>query len=201
MALKLAPKPVHPFLAEYRKLPVDFSQPHIRNLGGNYDAEILFLCEELTQTEYDNGVPMSDPQEHRVYSHLLGEAGFDLNEDFLVVPFMRYGKKPKKDNTSGTKDLVRTLFATGKFRVCVCMGISPFGFTFAGGRKTHARSIIGNVMFLPELNTRPVYVLPGSQFLCPNESVWREVNYAKEVAKNIHACAVKLRELLKTRIK
>jgi hypothetical protein len=198
--MKVVSKTVHPYLRDFRKLPVDFSQPHIRNLAGNYDAKLLFLCEELTLSEYESGVPLSDANEHRVYCSLLSSAGFDLHEDFLVVPFMRFGKKPRKDSTMGIKDYVCSLFATGQFRACICMGISPFAFTFAGGRKTHARSIIGNLMFMPELGSRPVYVLPGSAFLCPNESVWREVSYAKEVAQNIVARAEKLKELLNTRI-
>lgn len=203
MRIKLKPSaPVHPILAKFRALPVDEKKPpFIRNLAGNYSADLLLLCEQLTENEYRDGAPLSDPQEHRVWCSIVEGAGYDLSKDFLVVPFTRNGTKASKASTAGTREFVIDLFKTGQFRACVCMGMGPFAYTFAGGRKTHARSIIGNPMFLPELGSRPVFVLPGSEFLCPAEGAWREINFAKEKLAHISAIAVKLRELLKTRIK
>lgn len=196
-----AVKPVHPILAAFRELSVDPMQSNIRNLAGNYDSDILFLCEPLTETEYSNKCPMSDPEAHRVYLNVLQQAGFDVLRDTLVLPFQRFGTKPKKENTDGISTLVTRIFKGGEFKVCVCMGMLPFAYTFAGGRKTHARSMIGNLMFLPQLSGKPVFVLPSSDGLIPKDGSWREANYAKECAARLHSSALKFKELLKSRIK
>jgi len=101
----------------------------------------------------------------RVYANILAEAGFDMERDFLVMPYSRFGSKPNKASTKDTFPLLHEWLPQLNVKCIAVLGMTAFGHTFAGGRKTHAKSIIGKPMYLPEMHSLPVFVLPDSTLM------------------------------------
>lgn len=192
--------PVPPFVAAYRLLSGPPDAPMLTTMRGNLKAEMLLLCEHPTEEEYKANVPFSG-QRARVYEAIMQEAGVSIDKHFLVLPYSRFGPKPNKASTHDTLPfLVKHLDST-KIKLIVVIGMHAFGFTFAGGRKTHARSIIGNPMFLPQIGTRAVFVMPDTSMLENLSSDdFREMKRAEEKARQIHNLTLNLCAFAKNKL-
>lgn len=192
--------PVHPFVAAYRRLPGPPDVPMITTLRGNLDAPMLLLCEHPTPEEFEANVPFSGPLA-RTYAAILEEAGINVDRHFLVMPFSRFGPKANKASTHDTLPFLQANLKHTKVKCVVVIGMTAFGFTFAGGRKTHARSIIGNPMFLPQIDTRAVYVLPNSALLADLGSEdFRAMKKAEEMVQTIVNLTLNLKVFVTDRL-
>ena len=191
--------PPHPFIAKYQALPVPANVKAITNVWGSLSAKALILAEHPTVDEIDNNLAFTSVAARVYHRAMLADTGFtDLSEDFIVIPFSRFnvgrGSKPSKASTEHTfeflKDAVPSLT---NLRCTVRIGMTSFGFTFAGGRRTHARSIIGNPMFLPQLYTLPVVVLPDTSLVVPDDpDNWRAARLAKDKMVQIQNLTINL---------
>jgi uracil-DNA glycosylase len=184
----------HPFLMAYRSLPYPSETAVLTTMRGSLKAKMLLLAEHPTAEEYEANVPFSGAHA-RTYCAILAEAGFDSDRDFLVMPFSRFGPKPNKASTQDTLPFLQKHLDSTGIKCVVVIGMNAFGFTFAGGRKTHARSIIGNPMFMPHLGTRAVYVLPDTTLLedLGNEEEFKLKKRAEDKAHWIHRSTLNLR--------
>lgn len=185
---------IHPFVAAYRRLSFPTDQEVLTTMRGSLKAELLLLCEHPTQEEYDNNVPFSGLTAH-VYNSIFQECDLALDYHFLVMPFSRFGPKPNKASTKDTLPFLVEHLDQTNVKCVVVIGMTVFGFTFAGGRKTHARSIIGNPMFLPQIGTRPVFVLPDSTLLEDVSSTnFKAMKRAEEKVRVIYNLTLNLRK-------
>ncbi len=183
--MKLPPKPTNPILAAWRKLPVPEDEPAITNLAGNFHAPMLLLADHPTDQELANNAPFtSDVAEQYMRGMSLCDQ-IDFRTDFLIVPFSRFGPKANKASTEHTFQFIKDILPLTKVKCVVVIGMNAFGFTFAGGRKTHARSIIGNPMYLPQIYTVPVFVMPDMQYILPHKDDWKAIRFAKEKLHSI----------------
>lgn len=197
--MKIVRPKVHPFLAEFKKLPPPRTGPHITNLRGNIRAPLLLLCEHPTLLELEENVPFAD-MPSRIMSSLLNQAGFECEEHFLIMPHSRFGPKPSKASTCDTLPMLQR-HLPDYVKGVVCLGMPAFGFTFAGGRKTHAQTIIGNPMYIPRLRTLPVFVLPGSELLLETSSDdYRLRNKAMEKAEQFLNLSLNLFKFCQTKL-
>lgn len=143
-------------------------------------------------------MPFSDSAA-RSYWAILDQAGFEA-DDFLIVPYSRFGAKPNKASTVDMLPFLQEHLPP-TVRCVVCMGMPAFGFTFAGGRKTHAQTILGNPMYLPKLRTLPVYVLPGTELLLEVSSAdYRLRIKALERAEALYNLTLNLRKFCQTKL-
>lgn len=199
--MKLPQKPSHPFLAAFRALPVPDDLPAIRALRGNMNAPLLLLAEHPTEEDYFAEAPfVSDAA--KCFCYLLHQADLDTDEHFLVMPFSRFGPKPNKASTEATLPFLRRYLDETNVKCVVTVGMEPFGFTFAGGRKTHSRSIIGNPMYLPYIGTRPVFVMPDTSLLLETSSAdFRTARKANDKAQEVLNLAARLRTFAVEKLK
>lgn len=181
--MKIIPKKapaVHPILQLYRNLPWPEKLPTLTNLAGSYNAKMLLLCDHPTPDEFTANVPFCGDAAQNYMNAVASTERIDPRSDFLIVPHSRFGKKANKASTLHTFDFVKELLLISKIQCVVCTGITSFGFTFAGGRRTHARSVIGNPMFLPQIYTVPVFVMHDTQFILPDPQSFRDVRFARD---------------------
>lgn len=173
--------------------------PVITRLRGSPDAEVLLLAEHPTEEEYANNVPWCD-QAAITYCQIMEQQ--DINTDkFLVMPFSRFGAKPNKASTEWCLPLLKEHLPHSPVKCVVVIGMHAFGFTFAGGRKTHAKTIIGNPMYLPYIGTLPVFVMPDSSLLLEqNSDDFRMAQAARKKAEIVFGVAGKLRNFLTNRL-
>ena len=191
-------KKVHPFVEAYRRLWSPEGEPCITNIAGSIHAPILLLAEHPTEAEYDANTPIASPG-GQVYSAIFNEAGFDLGRDFLILSFSRFGKKANKASTKDTFPFLLEHITGTSVRCVAMIGMEAFSHVFAGGRKTHARSIIGQPMYLPQLHSLPVFVLPDTTFIhSVDEKNWRLVNLCKDKQMRIFEHVKNLKKFVDT---
>lgn len=193
--MKIIRPTVHPFLQEFKRLPRPKTGECLTNLRGSFSAQVLLLCEHPTELELANNAPFTDTAAV-MYCSIINSAGFSHEDNFLIVPYSRFGKKPSKASTVDTLPFLQRHMPE-HIRCVVCVGMSAFGFVFAGGRKTHAQTILGNPMYIPRLRTLPVYVLPDSSLLLDATSEdYRMRNKAVEKGQFIYDLTLNLKKFL-----
>lgn len=164
--------------------------PCITRLRGNARAELMLLMDHPEEDDFTNNVPGTGPL-GSMYLQILAEAGFDIEKDLLLIPHSRFGAKPNKDSTRETLAFVQLVQEELPKKIVVCMGMTPFSHVFAGGRKTHWSSIIGNPMWIPSVKAY-VYVLPGTEFLACDPDDFKTVKMRDKQVQSIFAHATKL---------
>lgn len=201
--MKIIPNPqpiLRPgFLEEFQQLPRPKTGGCITNLRGTLTAPLLLLCEHPTPLELEANAPFCDLSA-KMYCSMLDQLGFDHEKNFLIVPHSRFGIKPNKASTTDMLPFLQAHLPQ-RIKCIVCVGIASFGFTFSGGRKTHAQTIIGNPMYLPKLRTLPVYVLPDSALLAlATANDWREKQRGMEHAEKLQNLMLNLKSFVEEKL-
>lgn len=191
------------FAAAFRELPVPPPKkgkdpvPSMRNLIGSMQCRILVIGPHPTANEMANGVPFSDNESDFFYTSMKDALGMK-DDDFLLMPCSYFGAKA---SAASTKEILpflnRNVPHLLKLKLIVCAGMEPFSYVFAAGRKTHARTVIGNVMYMPFLRNLPVFVLPDAHRMFPNDpDNWKDMNFANDNREAFVKLLEKLSKLL-----
>ena len=174
------------FAEGFRSLPVPAPKKGkevtvMRNVVGSTQCRILVIGPHPTHNEMSNGVPFSDNQSDYFYSSMRDSLGFP-DDDFLLMPCSYFGAKASAASTKEVLPfLVRVVPTLPRLKHIVCAGMEPFSYVFAAGRKTHARTVIGNVMEMPFLHHKPVFVLPDPSRMFPTDpDSWKDMNFAND---------------------
>lgn len=164
--------------------------PCITRLRGNVKSDIVLLMDHPEEDDFNNNVPGTGPLS-AMFLQILLEAGFDIESQMLLVPHSRFGEKPNKDSTRETLAFLQLVQEEYPKKIIACMGMTPFSHVFAGGRKTHWSSIIGNPMWLPNVKAY-VCVLPGTEFLACDPNDYKASRIRDKQVQSIYAHATKL---------
>lgn len=191
-----APKPKHPFVQAFEALSVPANVSAVTRLRGTVEAKLLLLAEHPTEDDYAANAPFINDGA-KVFTYLMQQAGLEVDDNFIVMPYSRFGPKANKASTVHTLPFLKEHLDSTNVKCVVCVGMGAFGYTFAGGRKTHSRSIIGNPMYLPSIGVRPVYVLPDTSLLLDTDSRdFRLARRAGEKAQQVLNLTLNLKAFL-----
>jgi uracil-DNA glycosylase len=150
--------------------------PVMNYLRGNPNSKILCVAPPPSIEEYERNIPLSD-NSAKVFHNILAREGISTERDMLVVSASRFGERPSKASCSPVFDFVLQAVKRDHFDLFVCIGEVAFRHIFAYGRKPNIQTLVGNIVYLNDLNHAPLFTFPSLDGLViPEESrgsTWR----------------------------
>lgn len=166
--------------------------PTVSQMRGNSKAEIVLLSEHPEAEDYTNNAPMTGPA-GSMYSQILTECEWDMDESFLILPFSRFGPKPSTASARETFPFLQIVQEQAPKKLIAVLGMTAFSHVFAGGRKTHSSTIIGNPMWIPSIKAY-VYVLPDSSLFTEEPANFKEQKNKEQKLQSCFTHAEALRK-------
>lgn len=178
----------------------------ITRLQGNPLASIFLIGPVPGKRELDENLPWCDLDASRFFNWVQNNHNLKSNKDFLIMPTTFDAKKPVKGNTDIGHILVEGACEAESVERIVCIGGDAFKTYFGYGRKPSMNSLVGNVMFLEQVNYKPVFVFPDLQALKFTEEMrfpekrdfYRAMNYCQHVMKSLDKLTKRFSAFLKT---
>jgi hypothetical protein len=200
MKIKRLKTPLEQAIAELRS-----QSSGITRLQGHPDAETFLLAPFPTKAELDANLAWCDKRASEFFNWMQAEIGLQCNKDFLIMPGTSNAEKPKKDNTALGLKITQAAAADKHIKRFVVIGSEPFKAYIGFGKKPSMSSLVGNIMYLPAVNHKPVFVFPDLDALNYDATIryktkrdWAIAFFGRQkMIKTLDALVPKFRQFMK----
>jgi uracil-DNA glycosylase len=171
----------------------------LTKMRGNPSASILLLSPAPSAEDYSNDLPLSDA-DAKVFHNLCLNAGFHTDKDCLVAPCSLFRAKPSKLSTAPMVEFVGECHPS--FSKFICVGDDAFKFIFGDGRKPSMQTLGGSVVYVSEVDHKPMFVFPSIKGLSlpkniPNDDVWKHERFQAILIRMFEKLMPKFKAFLK----
>lgn len=164
------PEPLRLFRNMPNLVKVKPNIPKCEAMRGNPRSRVLIVAPPMTVSEYERGIPLTDPDAAFFHTLLKEATGLDTERHCYVISCSRYGLKPNKASTQDVVEYVRQLAQFRLFDLCICVGDDAFKFIFGRGKKPTMNSLAGSTIRHGDIYHLPVFTFPSLQGLVHEET-------------------------------
>lgn len=127
---------------------------------GNSDARWLLIAPPFSVADSEANLPFSSTIESRWFEENINRLGWSTDTDFVVTCCTDDVGGTVKANTQGFRAFIAKCVDESLFDAYFCVGSDAFKTAFGNGKKPTMRSLVGNVMTIPETGFKKLFVFP-----------------------------------------
>lgn len=204
--MKYPPNKTNRIVEIFRKQPLFLGKAKkdvsvMNFLRGNIDSKTLCIAPPPSEQEYENNLPLSDASA-REFHNILAVNGVNTEKDMLVVSCSRFGPKANKHSCTPIVDFIGQCVRLNQFRLYVCIGDAAFKHIFAYGRKANMPTLIGNIVYLKQLNHLPLFTFPSLDgLIVPDDAMPTTKRWGAKMTERMHQIAKEFSKIKKNFVK